>query len=76
MVEDRRYRDFYLQAERTAEQRRKDLVVAFDEIHELKCKHRNLKTFLKVVASANVIGLGVIAWLANHLYDCIQVAVK
>jgi hypothetical protein len=38
MVDDRKYRDYYLQAERTAEQRRKDLVVAFDEIHDVKCK--------------------------------------
>jgi hypothetical protein len=45
MVDDRKYRDYYLQAERTAEQRRKDLVVAFDEIHDVKCKYRNLKTF-------------------------------
>jgi uncharacterized protein with ATP-grasp and redox domains len=74
MVDDRKYRDYYLQAERTAEQRRKDLVVAFDEIHDVKCKYRNLKTFLKVVVSANVIGLAVIGWLATHLYDCVTAA--
>lgn len=76
MVDDRKYREFYLQAERTAEQRRKDLVVAFDEIHDLKCKYRNLKSYLKVLTGASVVGLAVIGWLANHLYDCIQLAVK
>lgn len=38
--ESRRYRGYYLKVERTAEQRRKDLTVAFDEIVELRKKLR------------------------------------
>lgn len=74
MIEDRRYRDFYLKAERSAEQRRKDLTVAFDQIYELKCKQRSLKTRIWVLSGA-LAGLGgLTGWLANHLYDCIALA--
>lgn len=72
MIEDRKYREYYLKTERTAEQQRKDLVIAFDELHELKCKMRGLK--LKVwVLSGALLGLcGVSGWLANSLMSCLQ----
>lgn len=71
MIEDRKYRDYYLHAERTAEQRRKDLAVAFDQIYELKCKLRGLKTRIWVLGGALTALAGVTGWLANHLYACV-----
>jgi len=49
MIDNREYRGHYLNVERTAEQRRKDLVVAFDEIYELKRKMGNLKLMLWIM---------------------------
>ncbi len=64
----------YLHIERSKLQVQKDLTVAFDQIHELKCKQRSLKTRIWVLSGA-IAGLGVLTgWLADHLYDCIAVA--
>lgn len=41
--ESRKHRQYYESVERTAEQRRKDLVTAFDEIAELHRKLRRLQ---------------------------------
>jgi len=71
MIEDRKYRDFYLHAERSAEQRRKDLVNAFDQIYELKCVVRSLKTRIWVLTGALVLLVPIAGWLANHLYACV-----
>lgn len=76
MIEDRKYRDYYLHAERTAEQRRQDLVVAFDQIHELKCKTRGLKLKIWVLTGA-LASLGSVAgWMANHLVNCVETVEK
>ena len=71
-----RIRQHYLKVERSEEQKRKDLVWAFDEIHELKCWKRNTKTWLKVLGLVVTMQFGLIAWLADHLYDCINAAQK
>jgi hypothetical protein len=52
MIDERReFRDYYLKVERTAEQRRKDLVTAFDEIAELRRDKANLWKLLFLVMS-------------------------
>jgi hypothetical protein len=71
MIEDRKYRDFYLHAERSAEQRRKDLVNAFDQIYELKCIVRSLNTRIWVLSGALMVLLPVAGWLATRLYACV-----
>lgn len=70
MIDDRKYREHYLHVERTAEQRRKDLAVAFDQIFELKCQLRSLKNRVWVLSGALAIAGSVIGWLSSHLYDC------
>ncbi len=62
----------YLHIERSKQQLQKDLTIAFDQIHELKCRMRSQKLWNRVQGSALVISGGVIAWLASHLYDCIS----
>ena len=76
MIDDRKHRDYYLQVERSAEQKRKDLVIAFDQIHDLKCKMRGLKMKIWVLGGALVGLSGVTGWLANHLFDCLEAAQK
>jgi hypothetical protein len=68
---DATIRAHFLNVERTAEQRRKDLVIAFDEIYDLKCKYRSVKIKLWVITLYATALTGVNFWLANHLYDCV-----
>ncbi len=64
----------YLHIERSKLQVQKDLTLAFDRIHELKCKQRTLKTRIWVLGGAVVALGGITGWLANHLYDCLALA--
>lgn len=56
--EQRKYREYYETAERTSEQRRKDLVQAFDEIAALQRKVRRLH----VVNTTLTAIITVLAW--------------
>jgi hypothetical protein len=57
---------------RTISQLRKDLVVAFDQIHDLKCRTRALKTKVWALTCAMGVAGGIIAWLSDHLYSCLE----
>jgi len=72
MIDDRKYRDHYLKVERTAEQRRRDLTIAFDQIYELKRDRRNLKNWLKLLGLVVSIQGVVLGWFATHLLDCLE----
>lgn len=60
----------YLHIERTKAQLQKDLVTAFDSIHDLKCKLRGFKTRIWALSGALAGLAGLSGWLASHLYDC------
>jgi hypothetical protein len=64
----------YLHIERSKLQVQKDLTLAFDRIHELKCKQRSLKTRIWVLSGAIAALATLTGWLADHLYDCIALA--
>lgn len=69
-------RKYFETVERSAEQKRKDLVLAFDEIHDLKCTVRSLKNWGKVQMLALTCAGALILWLADHLYACVQLAAQ
>ncbi len=74
MIDDRKHRDYYLKVERTAEQQRRDLVTAFDQIYDLKCKMRGLKLKLWVLSGAGALAISLAGWLGNALLSCLQAA--
>lgn len=64
-------RQDYLHVERSKQQLQKDLTIAFDQIHDLKCAKRNLKNKIWVLGGALTALAAVTGWLANHLFDCL-----
>lgn len=72
LEERNRWREQYLNVERSKHQLQKDLRVAFDEISELKRDRRNLKNWLKFWAVIGTIEGALLAWFATSLLECLE----
>lgn len=66
------WREHYLKVERSAEQKRRDLVIAFDEIHNLQRTIERFRIMLWI-AGFIITGLGgTVALLANFVLERVK----